>query len=191
MLFMPSEVTLNVRQQQHFVILGTNNLLILKMFSDVRNSEVRCATVSLSVPLTYTEDLLYFLTLQETFWDYLSGYSLLTCDVAPTADQLATFLQNLANLYQTARRHCQTLVLPIALKDVHTVLGCDTVWSGGYVRIFCTEYLQGGPTSLKMEAEIHFEIFVHIYQIIRCHIAESSNPGTVPYHMSVYMPTLC
>jgi len=29
--------------------------------------------VLLSAPLTYTEALLYFLTLQGTFWDYLSG----------------------------------------------------------------------------------------------------------------------
>ena len=58
------------------------------------------------------------------------------------------------------------------------------------MRLFCEEYLQGIPTSLKMEAEIHFEIFVPLYQIIRRHIAESSNPGTVPHHTSVYMPTL-
>jgi hypothetical protein len=58
----------------------------------------------------------------------------------------------------------------------------------GLVDMF--EYLQGERVSLKMEAEIHFEIFLPIYQIIRRHIAESSNPGTVPYHMSVYMPSL-
>lgn len=123
----------------------------------------------------------------------------MTCEVAQTADQLAAFLQNLANFYQTARGHCQTLVLPITRsrslsffggKHLHKVLGCDAVWSGGYVRMFCREYLQGGTVSLKMEGEIHSAIFLPVYQIIRRHIADSSNPSTVPYHMSVCMPTL-
>jgi hypothetical protein len=154
--------------------------------------------VLLSVPLTYTEALLYFVTLQGTFWDDFSGYTLLTCEVAQTAHKLAAFLQNLENFSQTARRHCQTLVLPITRsrslsfggKHVHKVLGCDTVRSGGYVRMVCKESLQGGPVSLKMEAEIHSEIFVAIHQITRRHITESSNPGTVPYNMSADMPTL-
>lgn len=62
MLFMPFEVTLNVHHQ-HFAI-SWNKLFILKMFSDYRNSDARRAA---SVPLTYTEALLYFLTLQGTF----------------------------------------------------------------------------------------------------------------------------
>lgn len=172
--------------------LEQTKLFILKILSDVRNSEVRCASVSPTDLHGSPPSFSYF---AKDILRLAQRYSLLTCQVAQTADQLAAFLRNLANFYQTARCHCQMPVLPITRsrslsfggKHVHKVLGCDTVWSGGYVRIFCRENLQSGTVSLNMEAEIHSAIFVPVYQIIRRHIAETSNPSTA---LSVYMPTL-
>ena len=65
------------------------------MFSDVRNSEVRRASVCLSVcPTDLHQSPPVFSYFASDILDYLSSYSLLTCEVAQAADQLTAFLQN-------------------------------------------------------------------------------------------------
>jgi len=106
MLFMPSVVSLNVHHQD-FVISWNKQSFILKMLSDVRNSKVRCASVSATdLHRSPPTNLL----LCKGHFEIISA--VLSADFSSRA-KLQTNRQHsykiLANFYQTARRGAATL----------------------------------------------------------------------------------